>query len=335
VAEPTGDRRTTRRTVLSVFCAVPLLALPRGSAAQPALPTIGFLRSSPAEPFGHLVTAFRAGLKEGGFVEGQSVAIEYRYADNQISRLPGLVADLIQRQVAVIVCNQGAAPAAKAGTASVPIVFVVGGDPVQSGLVPSLQRPGGNLTGVTFFGGAQLAAKRIELLHDIAPKAGLIGVLQDPSYAGSLVDVREITTAARALGLRTVLVHAATQQELEPAFARIAQAGVGALVVAGAALFTSRHQQLVALAARHSIPVMYDQRDYVVAGGLISYSASFTGAYHQAGLYAARILKGAKPGELPVLQPSTFELVINLKTAKTLGLAVSPSVLARAEEVIQ
>jgi putative ABC transport system substrate-binding protein len=245
------------------------------------------------------------------------------------------VADLVQRQVAVIVCNQGAAIAAKAGTATVPIVFVAGGDPVQAGLVPSLQRPGGNLTGVTFFGGAQLAAKRIELLHDLVPKVGLIGVLQDPSYAGSIADVREITAAARALGLRTVVAHAATQEEFDPAFGRIVQAGAGALVVSGAALFTSRLERLVALATRHAMPVIYDQRDDVVAGGLISYSASFTGAYHQAGMYAARILKGARPGELPVLQPTTFELVINLKTAKALGLAVSPSVLARAEEVIQ
>jgi ABC-type uncharacterized transport system substrate-binding protein len=324
----------TRRRALALLAVSPLAA-PLHAQAQPALPTVGFIRSTPAEPFAHLVTAFRAGLKEAGLVEGQSVAIEYRYADNQPGRLPGLVADLVQRQVAVIVCNQGAAIAAKAGTATVPIVFVAGGDPVQAGLVPSLQRPGGNLTGVTFFGGAQLAAKRIELLHDLVPKVGLIGVLQDPSYAGSIADVREITAAARALGLRTVVAHAARQEEFDPAFGRIVQAGAGALVVSGAALFTSRLQRLVALATRHAMPVMYDQRDYVVAGGLISYSASFTGAYHQAGMYAARILKGARPGELPVLQPTTFELVINLKTAKALGLAVSPSVLARAEEVIR
>ena len=325
----------TRRRALALLPVSPLVA-PLHAQAQPALPTIGFLRSTTAEPFAHLVTAFRAGLKEAGLVEGQSVAIEYRYADNQPGRLPGLVADLVQRQVvAVIVCNQGAAIAAKAGTATVPIVFVAGGDPVQAGLVPSLQRPGGNLTGVTFFGGAQLAAKRIELLHDLVPKAGLIGVLQDPSYAGSVADVREIRAAARALGLRTVVAQAATQEAFDPAFGRMVQAGAGAIVVSGAALFTSRHQRLVALATRHAMPVMYDQRDYVVAGGLISYSASFTGAYHQAGMYAARILKGARPGELPVLQPTTFELVINLKTAKALGLAVSPSVLARAEEIIQ
>jgi putative ABC transport system substrate-binding protein len=323
-----------RRAFLLVSIGV--LAAPFGAAAQPSLLTIGFLRSTPSHPFSHLVTAFREGLKEAGFVEGQNVTIEYRYADNHLDRLPGLVEDLIRRRVAVIVCNTDAAAAAKTATATIPIVFVAGGDPVQLGLVTSLNRPGGNVTGVTFFGGRQLGGKRVELLHDVAPKAAaLIGVLVDPTFSGSRADVQEVEAAARAIGRRIVLVEASTERDLEPALGRIVQAGAGALLVSGAPVFTSHRRQLVALATRHGIPAIYDQRDYVAAGGLISYSASFTGAYRQAASYAGRILKGAKPSELPVLQPTTFELVINLKTAKILGLTIPQSVLLRADEVIQ
>jgi ABC-type uncharacterized transport system substrate-binding protein len=326
----------TRTLPLILMLALARLAAPLGVGAQPApVPAVGFLRSTPSQPFSHLVTAFRQGLKEAGFVEGQNVAIEYRYADNHLDRLPGLVQDLIRRQVAVIVCNQAAAAAAKTATATVPIVFVTGGDPVQLGLVTSLNRPGGNFTGVTFFGGGQLAAKRLELLHDLAPKAGFIGVLVDPTYAGSRADLREIEAAARAIGRKFVVVEAATERDFEPAFGRIVQAGAGAVLVNGGPFFTSQRRQLVALAARHAIPAIYDQRDYVAAGGLISYSGSFTGAYRQAAIYAGRILKGAKPSELPVLQPTTFELIINMKTAKALGLTIPQSVLLRADEVIQ
>jgi putative ABC transport system substrate-binding protein len=325
---------TAARVVLAVVLVIALLGAPPGAGGQPP-PVIGFLRSSSSEPFTHLVTAFREGLKEAGFVEGQDVTIEYRYGNNRPDRLPGLLVDLIRRQVAVIVCNQGAAAAAKSATATIPIVFVIGGDPVQLGLVPSLQRPGGNLTGVTFFGGSQLGAKRVELLHGLAPKARLIGVLSDPGYSGSKADLHEIETAARAIGRQIVVVTAGAERDFDPAFARLVQAGAGALVVSGGPLFTSHHQRLTALAARHAIPTIYDQRDYVTAGGLISYSASFTGAYRQAAIYAGRILKGAKPAELPVLQPTTFELVVNLKTAKALGLTVPQSVLARADEVVQ
>jgi putative ABC transport system substrate-binding protein len=203
------------------------------------------------------------------------------------------------------------------------------------GLVQSLQRPGGNLTGVTFFGGGQLGTKRMEFLHALAPKARLIGVLSDPGFSGSSADLREIETAARSLGLQIVVVTAAAGHDLEAAFGRLVQARAGAVVVSGAPLFTSQHQQLAALAIRHAVPAIYDQREYVVAGGLISYSASFTGAYRQAGIYTGRILKGAKPADLPVQQPTEFELVINLKTAKALGLTIPPAVLARADEVIQ
>jgi ABC-type uncharacterized transport system substrate-binding protein len=324
------------RLRIALVLAFGCLVVPFTVDSQPAaVPAIGFLRSTPAAPFTHLVTAFRQGLNEAGFVEGQNVAIEYRYADNDQDRLPGLVADLIRRQVAVIVCNQSAAAVAKKATAAVPVVFVAGSDPVQLGLVNSLNRPGGNLTGVTFFAGSQLAGKRVELLRDLAPKAGLIGVLLDPTDSASRAGRVDIEAAARAIGRQIVVVTAATERDFEPAFGRIVQAGAGALLVSGAPFFTSHHRRLVALAGRHAIPAMYDQRDYVEAGGLISYSASFTGAYRQAGVYAGRILKGARPAELPVLQPTTLELVINLRTAKALGLTIPPAVLARADEVIQ
>jgi putative ABC transport system substrate-binding protein len=329
----TGGWLTALRFVFTVILASALLAGPADAQAPPS-PTIGFLRSTPSRPFTHLVTAFREGLKEAGFVEGQNVAIEYRYADNQPDRLPGLVEDLIRRGVAVIVCNQTAAAAVKAATTTVPIVFVTGSDPVQLGLVTNLARPGGNLTGVTFFGGGQLAAKRLELLHDLAPNVGPIAVLQDPTFSGSRVNLRDTEAAARALGRKIVVVNASAERDIEPAFGRIVQAGAVALLV-GAPLFTSHHRQIVALTARHGIPTIYDQRDYVAAGGLISYSASFTGAYRQAAIYAGRILKGAKPSELPVLEPTTLELVVNLKTAKALGLTIPQSVLARADEIIQ
>ncbi|HEY7601651.1 MAG TPA: ABC transporter substrate-binding protein [Methylomirabilota bacterium] len=323
------------RFVLSLTLALGLVVSPLAALSQPTtVPTIGFLRSTPAQPFTNLVTAFRQGLKEAGFVEGQNVAVEYRHADNQPDRLPRLVEDLIRRGVAVIVCNTAAAAAAKAATRTVPIVFVVGSDPVQLGLVPSLARPGGNLTGVTFLGGGQLAAKRLELLNDLAPKAGPIAVLQDPTDPGSRVNLQDAVAAARALGRQIVVINASTERDFEPAFGRVVQAGAVALLV-GAPLFTSHHRQIVALTARHGIPAIYDQRDYVGAGGLISYSASFTGAYRQAGVYAGRILKGAKPAELPVQEPTTLELAINLKTAKALGLTIPPSVLARADEVIE
>jgi putative ABC transport system substrate-binding protein len=304
-------------------------------AQQAALPVIGFLRSTPAAPFAHLVTAFRQGLGELGRVEGESVIIEQRWADNEPDRLPPLAADLVQRRVAVIVGNGPAMQAAKAATATIPIVFVVGDDPVKSGLVGSLNRPGGNLTGVTFFGGSRLGPKRIELLHELIPKSGLIAVLLDPNYAGFVRELPDLEAAGRAVGRKIVEVKAENEGELDVAFAKIVEAGAGALLVSGGPFFTSQRRKLIALAARHAIPAIYDVREFIEAGGLISYSASITDAYRQAGIYAGRILEGAKPPELPVQQPTKFELVINLKTAKALGLEVPPTLLARADEVIE
>jgi putative ABC transport system substrate-binding protein len=323
---------TDRRTF--VGAAGLLIVTPFIARAQPtAMPTIGFIRSTPSAPFAHLVTAFRQGLNETGFVEGQNVKIEYRWADNHLDRLPGLVADLIRRQVTVIVGNSQAAEAAKTATATIPIVFVTGDDPVTRGLVGSLSRPGGNVTGITFFAGGQLGAKRLELLVELAPKATVIAFLMDPN--GSVAELPDAETAARALGRRLVVVKAASDREFEAAFATIVHAGAGALLVSGSPYFTSQRRQLVALAARHAIPAIYDLREYAAAGGLISYAGSLTGAYRQAGVYAGRILKGAKPSDLPVVQPTTFALAINMKTAKALGLTVPQSLLLRADEVIQ
>jgi putative ABC transport system substrate-binding protein len=303
-------------------------------AQQSAMPVIGFLRSSPAEPFAHIVVAFRQGLNETGFVEGQNVAVEQRWADNQLHRLPDLAADLVRRQVAVIVGNGPAVEAARSATTTIPIVFVIGDDPVTQGLVASLNRPGGNLTGLTFFGN-RLGAKRMEMLLELVPGARVIAVLIDPNFSASVNELSEVEEAGHIIGRKIVAVKAENEREFDGAFTRIVQAGAGALVVSGSPSFTSESRTLVALAARHAIPAIYDVRDYAAAGGLISYSASFTGAYRQAGVYAGRILKGAKPSELPVLQPTTFELVINLKTARAFGLTVPQTLLVAANEVIE
>jgi ABC-type uncharacterized transport system substrate-binding protein len=248
--------------------------------------------------------------------------------------LPRLAAELARFPVAVIVGNSLAAEAARAATTTIPIVFVTSDDPVTRGLVTSLGQPGGNLTGITFFGGGQLGAKRVELLHELAPKASVIAFLMDPNYPGSKAELPDVQAAA-AIGRRLVVVRAEAGRDLEEAFSAIVRAAAGAMVVGGSPLFSSQSRQPVALATRHAIPVIYDVREHVASGGLISYGASFTGAYREAGVYAGRILKGAKPSELPVLQPSTFELVINLKTAKALGLTIPPSLLLRADQVIE
>src|SRR5215213_34285 len=319
------------------------LGLIVGAAAWPAvaraqqaeMPVVGFLRSTPSEPFTHLVVAFREGLKETGFIEGHNVAIDYRWADNRLDRLPDLAADLVQRQVAAIVGNRHAVQAAKAATATIPIVFVLADDPVQSGFVASLSRPDGNITGVTFFAGGSLDVKRLELLHELVPTGAVFAVLLDPNYPESQGALPNVAAAAGALGRRVVVLTAASEGELDAAFARIAEVGVGALLVSGSPFFTSQRRALVALAARHAVPAIYDQRDFVELGGLISYGASISGAYRLAGTYVGRILKGAKPADLPVQQPTRFELVINLKTAQALGLTVPDSLIARADEVIE
>jgi ABC-type uncharacterized transport system substrate-binding protein len=318
------------------------IALVGGSAAawplaahaqQAAMPVVGLLRSTTAAPFAAIVAALHKGLGEEGFIEGRNVVIEQRWADNQLDRLPGLTADLLRRKAAVIVCNSPAVVGKAAGP-TVPIVFVAGDDPVKMGLVASLNRPGGNLTGVTFFGGSLLGAKRLELLHELLPKVTVVAVLLDPD-GGFEVGLPGLETAARTLGLQIVLVKVASEHDLDAAFSRIVATDASAVLFGGGPVFRSQLQQIVALAAHHAIPMVYELRDYVEAGGLISYAASFPGAYRQAGIYAGRILKGAKPADLPVVQPTTFELAINLKTAKTLGLTVPPALLARADEVIE
>jgi len=303
-------------------------------AQQPTMPVIGFIRSTPAEPFAHIVAAFGQGVKETGYIEGQNVTIEQRWADNEVDRLPELAADLVHRQAAVIVGNGPAVDAARTVAVATPIVFVIGGDPVALGLVTSLKRPGGSLTGVTFFSN-RLGAKRVEMLHELIPGAGVIAALIDPNFPEAVLEAREVEDAARNIGKKVVPINAANENEFEAAFTTIVQAGAGALVVIGSPLFTSKRQTLVALSARHAIPAIYELRDYVAVGGLISYSASFTDAYRQAGVYAGRILKGAKPSELPVLQPTAFELSINLTTAKALGLTFPPSFRLRADEVVE
>jgi putative ABC transport system substrate-binding protein len=301
-------------------------------AQQAAVPVVGFLRNTIAAPFAHLVTELGKGLSEEGFVEGRNVIIEQRWGDNQPDRLPGLAADLVRRKAAVIVGPAGVLAAIRVAGPTVPFVFVVGDDPVKMGLVASLNRPEGNLTGVTFFGGSMLGAKRIALLQELVPKISVVAVLLDPDTA---FEIELVETAARALGLQIVPVKLASERDLDAAFDRIVATGAGALLFGGGPVLRGQLHQIVALAARHALPTIYELRDYVEAGGLISYAASFPAAYRQAGVYAGRILKGAKPSELPVLQPTKFEMAINLKTAKALGLTVPQTLLVAADEVIE
>jgi ABC-type uncharacterized transport system substrate-binding protein len=303
-------------------------------AQQPATPVIGFLRSTSLAAATHVVTAFRQGLKDAGFVEGQKVAIEYRYADNQIDRLPALVADLIRRPVAVIVGDNNSALAAKVATTTVPIVFAGGGDPVQQGLVASINRPGGNVTGVSFFSGV-LGAKRLELLRQLLPKATTIAALMNPDTPTTAAERSDVQAAAQSIGQQLIILDATTDRDIETAFATIVQRGAGAVLVGSGPFLTSQGERIIALAARHALPATYLQREAVVSGGLMSYGTSITDAYRQVGIYAARILKGEKPADLPVMRSTKFELVINLKTANTLGLDIPPTLLALADEVIE
>jgi putative ABC transport system substrate-binding protein len=326
-----------RRDFITLFggaAAAPVLSSLAARAQQPAVPVIGFLRSTSLAPFQNLVPAFGQGLKEAGFVEGQNVAIEYRYADNQRDRLPALVADLIRLQVAVLVVNSGAALAAKAATTTVPIIFAAGADPVKDGLVTSLNRPGGNVTGVSWLG-SQVGAKRLELLRQIVPKTTTIGMFEDVNSPGTETERRDVQAAAQAIGLQLIISDVSSDRDIETALATFVQRGAGALLVGTSAFLVSKRDNIVALAARYSVPAMYVVREDVVAGGLMSYGPSQSEAYRQAGIYAGRILKGEKPADLPVMQSTKFELVINLKTAKALGLAVPQTLLVAADEVIE
>jgi len=300
--------------------------------AQQTMPIIGFLRSTTLIP--NLVTAFRQGLKELGFVEGQNVAVEYRYADNQMDRLPALVADLLGRRLAVIVGDTIAMVPVKAATTTVPIVFATGGDPVALGLVVSLNRPGGNATGVVFFA-TQLGAKRLELLRQVAPKATTIGMLVNPNSANTEAEGREVQAAAQAVHQKLVVAHVSSDRDIETAFAAFIDRGVGALLVGSGTFLNSQSERVVALAARHRLPAMYPQREAALAGGLMSDGTSVTDAYRQVGVYAGRILKAEKPAELPVVRSTKFDFVLNIKTVKALGLDVLPTLLALADEVIE
>jgi putative tryptophan/tyrosine transport system substrate-binding protein len=311
------------------------VAWPRvARAQQSALPVIGFLRSSAAAGSVYLVAAFRQGLNEAGFIEGQNVAIEYRWADERPERLPGLAADLLRRPVAVIVANTDAALVAKAVTTTVPIVFAIGGDPVRDGLVANLNRPGGNVTGVVFFFG-ELGAKRLELLRQLVPRATTIAMLVNPNSANTEAERRDVQAAAQAIGQQLLILDVGSDREIETAFATFVQRGAGALLTGAGAFLNSSRERIVALAARHGLPAMYAQREAELAGGLMSYGPSITDAYRQAGIYAGRILKGEKPADLPVIRSTKFDFMINLKTAKALGLTVPDRLLALADEVIE
>jgi putative ABC transport system substrate-binding protein len=304
-------------------------------AQQKTMPVIGYLSLALPGSNAANVAAFRQGLGEAGFVEGQNVTIEYRWAEGRNDRLPELAADLVGRKVDVI-CADGTPSilAAKAATSTIPIVLVGGGDPVAAGVVASLARPGGNLTGVTFMI-PELMAKRIELLSELVPQARLIALLVNPNNAGNESIIREVQEAARAKGLQLHILRAATESEIDEAFATLVSLHVGAFVLGPDPFLNSRREQLVGLAARYAVPAVYQWREFAAAGGLISYGSSLTAALRLSGMYVGRILKGARPADLPVQQPTTFELVVNLKTAKELGLTVPPSILARADEVIE
>ena len=304
-------------------------------AQQKAMPVIGFLSGGSPAPYASLVAAFHQGLSETGYVEGQTVTIEYRWAEGHYDRLPGLAADLVDRKVDVIAALGGtpSALAAKNATSTIPIVFS-SGDPVEQGLVASLARPGGNLTGFSIIA-TELMPKQLELLSDLLPKAGMIALLVNPNNLGTERQTREVQEAARVSGVQLLILKAGTESEIDAAFAALVQLRAVALLVGADPFFYSRREQLVALAARHTFPAIYGGRDWAAAGGLISYGMSFAANYREVAIYVGKILKGAKPADLPVQQPTTFELVVNLKTAKALGLAVPQSILARADEVIE
>jgi len=326
------DRRAFVRSVAGGLFAVPLAA----RAQQPAIPVIGYLNGASAAEFPHLLAGFRKGLSETGYTEGWNVTIEYRYAEGRYDRLPALAADLVNRRVSAIVATAGTPTirAAKAATSTIPIVFVIGGDPVMFGIVATLSRPGGNITGITLLD-SEVTAKRLGLLLELVPTATVIGGLTNPNNPISEPQVKELQAAARTHGRQLLVLEASTESDFAAAFAAIDRQHVDALLVAGDPFFDDRRTQLVSLAALHKVPASYIRREFVAEGGLLSYGPDVPDAFRQAGIYAGRILKGEKPAELPVMQPTKFEMAINLKTAKALGLAIPQSVLLRADEVIE
>jgi putative ABC transport system substrate-binding protein len=305
------------------------------SAQQPAMPIIGFLSSATAKEWAPLVTAFFQGLKETGFVEGQNVAIEYSWAEGQYDRLPAMAAGLVQRQVSVIAAlTTPAAVAAKAATETIPIVFTTIGDPVQIGLVASLSRPGGNTTGATFLN-VEVGPKLLELLHEVVPTATAMAALVNPTNPNADTLSRSLQAAARTLGLELHVLHASTDRDIDMAFARLVQLRIGGLVMGADVFLITREEQLAALALHHRVPAIFQTRAFVVAGGLVSYTGSASDVYRQAGVYIGRVLKGEKPADLPVQQTTKLELIVNLKTARALGLNVPLPLLALADEVIE
>ena len=324
-------RRREFITLLGGAAAWPLVAV----AQQSAIPTIGFLRSTLPDASTDLVVSLRKGLKETGYVEGQNVNIEYRWAENRQERLSALAADLVRKPCVVIIAGGvNAAFAAKAATTTIPIIFATGVDPITSGLVGSLNRPGGNVTGVTNLT-LEVAPKQLGLLREVVPKAAVIGMLVNPSSPSSERQERDAQAAAHAFGQRLHVFKASTEHDIDSVFATLTQYQIGALLIGGNALFTGQRDQLVALAARHAMPTLHYSREFVEAGGLMSYGTSIRDTYRQVGVYVGRVLKGEKPADLPIVQSSKFDLVINLKTAKTLGLTVPFGLLNAADEVIE
>ena len=324
-----------REFIAFVGCAAAAWSL-RARAEQSAVPVIGFLNSASPQPFANYVAGFRAGLKETGYVDGQNVAIEFRWAEGQYDRLPEMAADLVRRKVAVLVSTGGppSVLAAKAATATIPIVFTTGSDPVRAGFVSSLSRPGGNLTGVDFFVTA-MESKRLGLLRALVPGVQLIAVLLNPNLQTSARQQRDVEEAAHAIGQQIHLLSASNESEIDAAFETAIQVRAGAMLVGGDPFLNSQRNKIVALAARHAIPAIYEQREHALAGGLMSYGTNLTDGYRQAGVYVGRILKEEKPGDLPVVQSTKFQFVINLKTAKALGIEVPPNLSAEADEIIE
>ncbi len=323
-----------KRRELLLLVGSAMMTAPGVRAQQKPMPVIGYLGSESPGPFAPFVDALRHGLSETGYVEGQNVAIEYRWAEGRYDRLPALAADLVGRNVDVIAAfGIPSALAAKSATSTIPIVFSVG-DPIERGLVASLARPDGNLTGLSLIN-VELMPKRLELLAELVPQAGVIALLLNPNNANTERSIRDVEEAARAKGVQLIILKAGTENEIDAAFASLVQLHAGALLVQTDPFFNDRRDQIVALASRHAVPAIYGLREFAASGGLISYGTSFTAAFHLVGVYAGKILKGAKPADLPVQQPTTFELVVNLKTAKALGLTVPPSILSRADEVIE
>jgi putative ABC transport system substrate-binding protein len=328
-----GMRRRDFLYVLgSAAAAWPLLA----RAQKPSMPVIGFLCSASMAEWAPYITAFRNGLNEAGFTEGRNVAIEYRWADNHLDRLPALVDELIGQRVAAIFAGGGDPPAlaAKAKTTTIPIIFAHGTDPIKDGLVASLNRPGGNVTGISFLATA-IITKRLELLRELVPKAATIAVLVNPSRRDAEIAQREIREAAQSLGLTPIFLNARSEREIDAAFASLSRQKVDALFIGADRLFNAARQHLAEAAIRHAIPTIHDADGYPAVGGLMSYGPNFVDVYRQAGVYTGRILKGEKPSDLPVLQPTKFDLIINLKTAKTLNLSVPPRLLALTDKVIE